>query len=177
MQDWSRWVLDHSLPLLPGAVAIGESVPIARWPGPKFGAVLHVQWSWSDAHDDDQLQTEIDLFRRRHDAWEPSLGGGGGGWFDPPFDLPPVAPREAELWHFHWSGGDDWRAVAAYGRAGADIARVVVDDRTGSFSFPLESPLGVFIICADATQESVVTLLDVDERPVMEERIAREAEV
>jgi hypothetical protein len=87
MTDWSKWVLDHELPSLPPAVAVGESVPIARWAGRHFGAVVHVQWSWSDDHDDDYMATEIEVFRRSGDGWEASSGGGGGGWFDPPFDL------------------------------------------------------------------------------------------
>jgi len=81
MTDWSVWVLDHDLPDLPATVEIGESVPVARWAGPRFGAVLHLQWSWSDDHDDDYLATEVELFRRDDGGcWEVANGSGGSDW-------------------------------------------------------------------------------------------------
>ena len=40
MTDWSLWVLDHGLPDIPAAVAVGESVPVARWAGRRPGCRL-----------------------------------------------------------------------------------------------------------------------------------------
>ncbi len=92
MTDWSVWVLDHELPSLLRTLQPSEAVPVPRWAGPSFGAVLHVDRSGSDDDDDDGLRSEVELFRRTPAGWEPSSGSGGGGWFDPPFRRPDVPP-------------------------------------------------------------------------------------
>ncbi len=160
MQDWGAWVLDDGLPALPTDVAVGESVPVARWCGPRYGAVLFVEWSWSEDHEDDSLRSEVQIYRRAPDRWEPSNGSGGGGWFDPPLVPPPVPPRAADLWHFHASGGDDWRGCAAFGLAGSDAAVIEVSDVDGLTRRPIESPIGALVVCSDATAPAIARVLD-----------------
>src|SRR5438874_144532 len=78
MTEWSLWSLLHGLPALPADVVRGESVPVARWVGPRYGAVMHVQWQWrldaDDAEEDDYIANEIELFMRRNGIWESSDG-------------------------------------------------------------------------------------------------------
>src|SRR5436853_2432704 len=88
MSDWSAWVLDNGLPDLPETVEVGWSVPIARWVGEQVGAVLHVQWNWSDDHDDDELNSEVEVLARSESGWQYPSGSGGIGWLDPPLVRP-----------------------------------------------------------------------------------------
>jgi hypothetical protein len=175
MEGWSLWVLDHGLPDLPATVEVGESVPVARWAGPRFGAVLHVDWSWSEDHEDDSLSSEIEVFRRGADGWESSSGSGGGGWFDPPLCRPDVPPRYAALGHWHASGGDGWGCCAAYGLAGVEAVTVEVIDMDGVTRHPIESPLGVFVVCADRFVEATVRVLDAAESPLSEQGFSPES--
>jgi hypothetical protein len=106
MTDWSLWVLDNGLPKLPDRVEVGESVPVARWVGARFAAVLHVQWRWGDSEEDDVLISETEVFARREGGWEISSGSGGTNWFDPPFVRPQlIGPRDAYAGGEHCSGG------------------------------------------------------------------------
>lgn len=172
MTEWSEWVLDHELPSLPPAVAFGESVPIARWAGKHFGAVVHVQWMWSDDHDDDYMATEIEVFRRVGDSSEVSSGGGGGGWFDPPFELPEVPADYVSLHHFHSSGDDGWTCCAAYGLVGASAHMIDVVTSEGTESHPVESPLGVFIVAAGGSTEARARVRSRDGRVLMDARFS-----
>jgi len=86
MSDWSLWVLDHGLPPLLEVLEEDEVVPIERWAGPRFGAVLHVGRYRNEEGGEEELDSEVEVFRRTVDGWEPSTGGGGSNWFDPPFE-------------------------------------------------------------------------------------------
>jgi hypothetical protein len=125
MDDWSVWALDNGLPPLPPTVTTGESVPVARWAGPRFGAVLHVAWSTGVDDEDDALISEVQVFRRTGSKWQPSTGSGGTGWFDPPFVRPAeVTSARVAVGHLHASGSDDWRCCAVDGLVGTVSRRV-----------------------------------------------------
>jgi hypothetical protein len=68
MSDWSEWVLDHGLPPLPAVLGDDDAVPIARWAGPRFGAVLHVTRHWEDEDTPDGVDSEVEVFRRTADG-------------------------------------------------------------------------------------------------------------
>lgn len=167
MTDWSLWVLDHDLPDLPAAVPVGESVPVARWAGPRFGAVLHLQWSWRDDHDDDAyLMTEIQVFRRDADGrWEAAMNTGGSDWAaEWPLTRPDVPPDYAELGGQFYSGERDWSFSAFDGQAGVNAALVEVADADGVTSRPIDSPLGIVLAAVDGSQPARIRVLDADGR-------------
>ena len=161
--EWSVCVLDHGLPDLPAAVERGESVPVARWSGPRFGAVLHLQWIWGDDADDDYLATEIELFRRTGRLWEPASGSGGSDW---PLEFPlarvELPPGEAHLGGELTVGGDGWSVVAYDGVAGTDAAVVEVVDSDGITRRSIDSPLGIVLAAMDATQPATARVLTAD---------------
>lgn len=166
MTAWSLWVLDHGLPPLPGAVAADESVPIARWVGPRFAAVEHVQcWHDDDAEDPDpdELENEIELLVRREDGWEVASGSGGSSWHDPPFSRP-SALLDDDVWFGGevGSGGDGWYACAIEGIAGADAATVEVECDGVVTPMPIESPIGAFVVALDAARPAVVRVRRTD---------------
>ena len=130
-------------------------MPIARWVGSEFGAVLRAEWSWSHDPEPDQLDelwSVVQVFRRTATGWESSSGDGGVGWYDPPFQLPGIDSREVELFATHCSGGDGWSCAARYGRVGSAIAfaelvtgELVVRQR-------IESPIGAVIVAFDPSR-------------------------
>jgi hypothetical protein len=164
MEDWSFWVLDNGLPPLPTHVKPGESVPVARWAGPRYGAVLHIQWTWSDDHEDDSLSTETQVFLRRGDSWEVANGQGGAGWFDPPFVRPAHFGRgEVAIGNRFFAGESDWSCCAVDGLVGADAVAIEVADADGVTRRAVESPFGAVIACSDGDHEATFRVLDAQE--------------
>ncbi len=144
--EWAEWVLDHGLPELPETVRVGDSVPIAYWAGPKYGAVVTVEWSWSDDHTDDYPAFEVETFRRTGDGWEPSGMTSGADWFDPPLLVRPDAhARFVEVTGVSKHTSLGWSCGAVDGTAGADDAFadavVRVLDRNGQplLEYPVEA--------------------------------------
>jgi hypothetical protein len=165
MEDWSFWVLDHGLPPLPHRVNVGESVPVARWAGPRVGAVLHIQWRWSDEHDDDHLTTETQAFRRRGTAWEVANGQGGTGWFDPPFVRPShIGPTDVVIGGQFFASEVGWSCSGVDGIVGVDAAAIEVEDSDGVTRRPIESPFGAVIACSDGADEATFRVLHADGR-------------
>ena len=180
--EWIPWVLDHGLPPLPPTLGDDDAVPVARWVGAPFGAVLFVQWDGNMDEDGERsLSSEIEVFRRLGDRWEPPSTGGGGGWFDPPFVRPHLPPEYAVLSHFHSGGGPlqgpsegtpSWTYSSAYGFTGTAAKTVEVEDEEGTIERPIESPLGVFIVVADATQGAIVRVRREDRNILLEEQFS-----
>lgn len=161
MTDWSIWVLDHGLPDLPQGVELGASVPVARWVGPRFAAVCHLQWMWSHRHDHDYLATETQLLHRTAGEWEVAGGTGGSDWpFDPPLRRPISPPSYAQLGGRTCAGEEGWYCCALEGLAGLDAAVVRVSDMDGVTQQVVDSPLGVLIAAVDASVPAIVTVLD-----------------
>ncbi len=157
MTEWSEWGLDHGLPPLPTELGRDESVPVARWVGPRFAAVMHVQWWRSDQPDEpDELENESELFIRRGGRWEVSSGSGGSGWYDPPFQRPDIPPNEVWFDGELGTGGDDWYAYAIDGIAGTDATTVEVEDADGRTTMPIESPLGAFLVALDPRRPATI---------------------
>ena len=171
--EWDLWALDHGLPVPPSVLTTLQSVPVARWAGAEFGAVMHVAWMCGmhdvDADDEDHLISDVQVYRRVGSAWEASSGSGGTSWFDPPFVRPTgVGPKEAWIGGVHASGGADWRCCAVDGMAGSDAAYLEVDDGSGTSVRPIESPFGVFIACFDAEAVGRLRVLDRDGQPMLD---------
>jgi hypothetical protein len=165
MTDWSLWLLDHGLPELPERVELGQSVPVARWAGRRFGAVLHLQWNWSDDHEDDYLATEVELFCLTESGWEAASGGGGSNWpFEPPLTRPVVPAASAEFWGETGSGELGWSVVAFDGLSGTDATAVEVTDSDGVTRQSVDSPLGVVLAAFDATKPATVRVIAYDGR-------------
>jgi hypothetical protein len=159
-EDWSLWVLDHGLPQLPRELQRDSAVPIARWSGPEFGAVLFVSRYHHDAEDQDVVDSDVYPYRRSDSGWDASWGAGGGSWLEPPLQRPDVPPRSVDLFHFHSSGSDGWRSCVAYGIAGTRASTVTVTSLGSRSSSSLESPIGAFVVAADASVAASVTVLD-----------------
>lgn len=159
--DWDLWVLKHGLPEGVPEPVLGESVPVARWSGPSFGAVLQIAWQYGVPDEEDSLVSEVRVYRRHGSSWEASDGGGGTSWFNPPFVRPSgLGPRDVWGFHIHESGGDQWRCRSADGFAGADAVRVELHDSAGVTSRAIESPFGAFIVAWDATEAVRLRVFD-----------------
>ncbi len=117
------WVLDHGLPPLPLELKIDETVPIARWTGPEYGAVLFVSWYLDDEEGESTVDADVQTYRRCGGAWVPSEGSGGGSWFDEPLKRPDVPEEYAAVGHYHFAHGATGSCGAAYGVAAARRVR------------------------------------------------------
>ena len=161
--DWSIWVLDEGLPELPAVVARGESLPLARWAGPRFGAVLHVQWMWSPdpvEAPSDYLATTVQVLYRRGAAWELAGGEGGGLWDAPNLWAPPVRSSDVYFSGLSCSGGDGWYCCGAYGFAGSAAHFIEVVDTDGVTRLPAELAHSAFVVAFDGTAGATVKVLD-----------------
>ena len=167
MEDWNLWVLDNGLPAPPPTVRFGESVPIVRWSGPRFGAVLHVERD--DEEGEDYLSTETQVYRRTRRGWEASNGSGGSNWPGPNLGPPELPPRHVHFGHLHCSG-DSGCCAAADGIAGWQAAVVELEDEDGITRRPIESPLRAFIVAFDAQRLATVRVLDEFEAVIAEHR-------
>jgi hypothetical protein len=160
MTEWSLWTLEHGLPELPDRVEVGETVPIARWVGGRFAAVMHVQWMWTDAHLRDYLSSETELFFRRGNSWE-TESSGGASWLDPPFRRPPsFGPREVLPLTQTGATVPDGYCWSIEGIAGTEAAFVEVIDLEGATRRAIESPFGAFVACTDGDHAATLRVLD-----------------
>ena len=164
MDKWSLWVLDNGLPELPATVNLGESVPIARWSGPRFGAVLHV--SRDEDESDDYLVTNVQVLWRIHQGWELSDGEGGSNWPGHNLAAPELPRRYVHFAHVHCSGN----LCAADGIAGAEAVVVELEDEDGVTRRPIESPLRAFIVAFDSRRVATVRVLDESGAVIAEHR-------
>lgn len=159
--DWSKWVLDNGLVALPGTVRIGESVPVARWAGPRCGAVLHVQRSWSYEHGNDFLVSEVQLLDRVPGGWRVYGSQSGTDWFDPPLARPRLAPEFVGFSGAATAREDGRSCRAVDGIADVAAALIeVIDDQGALLQEPLDSSLGVFVVAVDGCSDAVVRIKD-----------------
>jgi hypothetical protein len=162
MNDWSLWVVEHGLPVLPDEVRKGESIPIARWAGPRYAAVLHIQWMWgNDDSSEDYLAGEIDCLVAVGDGWESTDGGGGTGWPWARLARPrDIAPRQVHRLGVHLASGVDYRCSVAYGVAGVDAAYVELRTSRGTQRSGFDSRIGAWVAAWEAGLAAEVRVFD-----------------
>lgn len=169
-------VLEAGLPPLPAPVPPEEfCVPVARWVGPRFGAVRFLE-GYPD-EDGYRVDDDVALLRRTPGGWVEADGGGGTNWyFDdaPLLRRPACAPQHAEVSEELWVDSEGWSCVAVSGVAGVDARWVEVEQDDQTTRQALESPLGLFVACADATDTAIVRVLDRDEKVLTRYVLARE---
>jgi hypothetical protein len=161
--SWNLWVVDHELPAPPKNLEKGDSVPVARWAGPNFGAVLRVEWSWGhDDLDEDHLISVVQVMKRKSRGWEESPGDGGGGWFDPPLRRPAIGRHDVRVGGLHMSGGENWMCTALWGLVGSDVSTVdlIAEDRV--ISRAVDSAIGAVVVVFDSTVPAAIHLSSSD---------------
>lgn len=167
--DWTLWVIDHALPSLPEDVLRGTAVPVARWTGARFGAVMFVRWFTLDRPSQEGLECDVDVLERRQGEWR-WVGGGGVGWHLPPLARPRrLGPRTVHVLgegsHGHRTGA----ARTAYGVAGVDAATVSVIATDREQSMRIESPFGAFVVAFDAQRDATMRVLDANDEVLYSE--------
>jgi hypothetical protein len=161
-EDWSRWVLAHGLPEIQGPdLAVGESVPVAYWVGPRTAAVLHIRRivSWDDEEEAMTLSA-VHLFCLVDSAWE-ATGGGGSDWPDErPLRRLDVDPRHATFGGRTGGPGREFGCKALEGVVGTDAAILEVVQAGEVTRRPVEAPIGAIVVCADYAQPFTVRIRD-----------------
>ena len=158
--QWSRWVLEHGLPELPGPhLEVGDSVPVAYWTGPSTAAVGHVR-RLPDDEDEPTTQVDVDLFGLGDSGWEP-CGGGGGSWHpDPVLARVDVPADHVDLHGTIGVRGADRGCLAHWGEVGAAAATVEVVQAGRVTRRSIEPRVGLLVVCADPAQRFEVRVLD-----------------
>jgi hypothetical protein len=167
-ERWSRWVLVHGLPELPGTeLAVGQSVPVSYWVGPTTAAVAHIGRVWYDDIQQADTYLTLDFFYRVDGQWI-NAGDGGGGWDDEaPLARIRVAPRHADV---------DWVAfgvgcMAVYGPVGSEAAIAEVVQGGQVTRRPVDSAVGLLVVCGesgDGAPPFTVRVLDAREQVLAE---------
>jgi hypothetical protein len=156
---WDLWIMDHELPAHPGTLKKGDSVPVARWVGPTFGAVLRVEWSWGgDPPMEDHLVSVVQVMKRTPSGWDVSPGDGGGGWFDPPLQRPSLGRHHVQIGGLHMSGTEDWMRTAVWGLVGSDISTVDLLAKDLVISRTVESAMGAIVVAFDSAVPAAIHL-------------------
>jgi hypothetical protein len=159
--EWTVRVLDHGLPALPARLERGETVPAAVWQGKRAGGVVFVRL-WKNGQPD----SEVAIARRAADgSWEvPSWGG--GPWIDDPMIRPEDGwDGSPVLWLQHagqFVQGDTDGVRAQAGAAARRVAAIQVEQAGRTWSVPVDSPCGAFIVVMESLAPA--RLCAVDER-------------
>lgn len=151
-EQWSRWVLDHGLPTLPGQLEDAESVPVACWVGPESAAVLHLQrWPPADLREpDDELVTQVDVqvFERVEGSWTLAASGGSGGWPEATLTRVAVATDHASLSGVVGGGSAERSHLALWGEVGTAAATLEVEQDGVTTSRTVVAPVGWVVVSA-----------------------------
>jgi hypothetical protein len=157
--QWAVQVLEHGLPPLPAELERGQTVPAAVWRGDQAGGVLFVRL-WKNGQPD----SEIAIARRGADgSWEvPSWGG--GPWVDDPMMRPADGwDGDAVAWLHHsgqFTQGDNDGMRAQAGAAAEGIAAIRVEQAGRTWSVPVDSPCGAFIVVMDSLRPARLCAID-----------------
>jgi hypothetical protein len=168
-------VLEEGLPTLPTRLEASQTVPVALWRGERYGAVLFVRLWRNGNVDSDCAITE----RAANGSWEQPSGWGGSGWIDDPlvrsetgWGGDPVAwigstgiGSRAEDENFAVAHtGLDVRALR--GAASSRVAAIEVEQRGRTWTVPIESPCGAFIVGLESPGPATLRVLDRDGQPL-----------
>ena len=169
--EWAVWVLNHRLPDLPNDLATAESIPVAFWAGPRFGAVRRI--SRFDDDDRSGLDDDVDLFERTGTGWE-SLGASGcGSWSSTPAFRPHVvADRVASIEGSVGCVAGEVACIALELVVGSAAAVIQLNDSDGVSRREIHAPMGVAVVCTDATRPAIMRILDRDGATLLEEIVA-----
>ena len=160
---WNEWVLAHGLPELPGpSIAVGESVPVARWTGPRTAAVLHIRHV-DDADEPeprDWNEVDVHLFLRVDGGWRGAGSGGAGGWSGDTL-VPEAVPADAvRLDGMQASGVGGSGVTALWGEVGTAAAVAEVAQFGEVTRHPVEAPAGLYVVSAALEAPFTVRVLD-----------------
>lgn len=163
---WCDWVLDHGLPPLPDHIRVGETIPVAYWAGPEFGAVTVIRRHEPDPirGEDTDVSQDTYCFRRTATGWDQATGDGGTNWPTGP-DLSPldVPSTFAALGGYLTVTEDGWRCTAVDGVVGRDAAWIEVVDSTTTTRRPVAAPIGVIVVCVSCGIDSTIRVLAADD--------------
>jgi hypothetical protein len=162
---WTDWVLDNGLPELPDLVGDGQTVPIAFWSGPDFGAVLHVT---TCAHDqfcgpEEHFATDVQCFRRMDEGWEFAGVSGGTDW--PTDNLAGLAVADdcvhfdEDDMHMVRSLSGNWACFAVNGFVGKAARWIELIQNGESTRRCVDAPTGAVVVAMSEYRPATIRVL------------------
>jgi hypothetical protein len=164
IDEMGLWVVEYGIPPLPDRLDLGMIVPIASWVDDELAAVMSLSWGEGISDDETTIpaaEFNLQSFTRREASWEPECGSGGGGWWDPALDRPPLNGTQHALGHEHctWS---DWSACVTGGAVGPGITHIELERQGQTLRRSVDSPLGAVVAVTPADVASVLRAFTAD---------------
>lgn len=166
--DWSLWVLEHGLPLLPDQVAERSSVPVTWWRGTNSAAVLHLRRWPDDGEDASYTEVDIQVFASVDGRWQLTASGGAGGWPEALVRPVEVRPEHADLGGVVQGTSGGVEVVALWGEAGRFAASLEVEQEGVVTTRPVEGELGWVVVSAVVQGPVIARVRDGDGRVLTE---------
>jgi hypothetical protein len=162
-EDWSRWVLAHGLPELPGPdLAVGQAVPVSYWIGPDTAAVLHIRRIHSETFEEPETETDVQCFYLEGGVWMPS-GSGGTGWREQsPLARVTVPPDHVKLDGVNGGRVGLRGCKALWGEVGTGAAIAEVIQAGQVTRRPVQAPIGLQVVCGYYGQPFTVRVLNAE---------------
>ena len=165
-------MLARGLPKLPSRLRQGDPLPIARWTGPEFGAVLLI----TDCEHDPYCPPEEPYIVMGRDCRRTVTGGEGArvssgtDWEGGVLPLLDVLSGQSQLDSevAYSTGpaarphteGPAWQSHRIVGEVGPDAVWVEVEQVGLTVRHPVEAPAGLIVVAIDATAPADVRVLD-----------------
>jgi hypothetical protein len=166
-RDWDQWVLSNGLPDLPERLNPHESVPIAYWTGPEFGAVMHIVDCDHDrdCEHDEHYATDERCFRRTPHGWEPASLSAGSDWPGGTSSRIRVPADYVEFDDYPGMVTDlehGWRCVTVTGLIGRDAAWIELTQAAETTRRRMDAASGVFIVAMSGARPADLKILGPD---------------
>ena len=160
-------VLTDGLPQPPAPPVPGQTFPAALHRGERFGAVLFLRL-WRNGNWD----SDSAIAARAIAGWEEPGSCGGHDWINPyprpadGWDGQPV--RVLGTWRKETQADDDSliQIAAVEGMTASCVTAIHCETHQGSFIYPVDSPLGAFVIVVEGDELPSLTPLDAEGNPL-----------
>jgi len=167
ISQWTVRVLEEGLPPPVESVALGQTIPVARWIKDRYGAVLFVRQWRNGQWDSDCASTAIDS----NGKWHQPGSHGGGKWENP------LVRPSSDGWNgkpviwLNWGGGfspiDDKYIRTIDGMTVPQVAAIELKHKTGELYQVVEvdSPYGAVVLGFSDDEAYLATPLDAFGKP------------
>ena len=162
--DWARRVIERGLPKLPKRIRRGESVPIARWVGTTYAAVLFASWMYESNNataEDDYQSMDVIYFASSTEGWHEILSRTGGSLWPSSLSEPKAGSNiKVEIGELSTVREGQWHCGSISGIARGGPRWVRLSQEGEDITREVESEPGFFIVCVNPNAPGRVEVID-----------------